>query len=102
MVNIQKTVDIQFKNKIYKLEIVASQDILFINLKNIQDEEEWVGRHSKEYIQELTRKTGNFKKFGVFVEMLLSTVENVFSRSNEKGRWTCHVGFAQFSGFKVS
>lgn len=82
MVNIQKTVDIQFKNKIYKLEIVASQEILFINLK--QEEEEWVGRHSKEYIQELTRKTGNFKKFGVFVEMLLSTVENVFKLSKVK------------------
>ena len=74
MVNIQKTVDIQFKNKIYKLEIIASQDILEINLKN--EHHDWVGRYSKEYIQDLTRKTGNFKKFGVFVEMLLSTLEN--------------------------
>ena len=81
MVNIQKTVDIQFKETVYQLSInavsAASQEYLLINLKKPDSSDEWIGKHSKEYIQELTKKTGNFKKFGVFVEMLLSTLENV-------------------------
>ena len=81
MVNIRKTVDIQFKDIVYQLSVDVSSsgktDSILINLKRLDSGDAWTAQHSKEYIQELTKKTGNFKKFGVFVEMLLSTLENV-------------------------
>nr|CCA19759.1 viable flagellar protein number 3 putative [Albugo laibachii Nc14] len=35
----------------------------------------WIGQFSSNYIQDLTRKTGNFKRFGVFTNMLISAVQ---------------------------
>ncbi|TYZ60876.1 hypothetical protein PybrP1_001448 [[Pythium] brassicae (nom. inval.)] len=35
----------------------------------------WAGSFPSAYVEELTRKTGNFKRFPVFVDMLLSAVE---------------------------
>jgi hypothetical protein len=76
MVSIKKSVDIQFKNILYNLQVVAEQDLLFIKLRNTTTNEEFTGRYNQDYIQEMTRKTGNYKKFSVFLEMLLSTIEN--------------------------
>ncbi|KAI9348661.1 hypothetical protein BDR26DRAFT_931043 [Obelidium mucronatum] len=35
----------------------------------------WRGTFSCQYVEEVTKKTGNFKRFNVFVEMLLSCLE---------------------------
>jgi coiled-coil domain-containing protein 61 len=35
----------------------------------------WRGDFSVKYIEEITNKTGSFKKFSVFVKMLLSTLK---------------------------
>ena len=36
----------------------------------------WRGDFSAKFIEELTNKTGTFKKFAVFVKMLLSALKN--------------------------
>ena len=36
----------------------------------------FVGEFSKQYVEDITRKTGNFKKFPTFVKMLLSAFDH--------------------------
>ena len=36
----------------------------------------WRGDFSAKFVEELTNKTGTFKKFNVFVKMLLSAMKN--------------------------
>jgi coiled-coil domain-containing protein 61 len=35
----------------------------------------WRGDYTLKYIEEITKKTGTFKKFSVFVKMLLSVLK---------------------------
>jgi coiled-coil domain-containing protein 61 len=51
------------------------------NCKLIIDAEEklsgniWRGDYTLKYIEEITKKTGSFKKFAVFVKMLISALK---------------------------
>jgi len=40
-----------------------------------EDGERWHGEFSASYIEEVTQKTGNFKKFSVFVKMLATSLK---------------------------
>jgi coiled-coil domain-containing protein 61 len=50
------------------------------NLRVVLDAEEkntgdiWRGDFTAKYIEEITKKTGNFKKFNVFVKMILEAL----------------------------
>lgn len=44
--------------------------ILFVHASQKEDGSRWHGEFSSSYIEEVTHKTGNFKKFSVFVKML--------------------------------
>ena len=58
------------------------------NCKLIIDAEEklsgniWRGDYNLKYIEEITKKTGTFKKFSVFVKMLISGLKQ-FSNDKE-------------------
>ena len=41
------------------------------------DGQRWHGEFSANYIEEVTHKTGNFKKFSVFAKMLASSLRQV-------------------------
>jgi len=45
----------------------------------------FVGEFGKQYIEEITRKTGSFKKFPIFLTMLLSSLEDDDSSRSEGG-----------------
>ena len=47
---------------------------VFIETEEISSKRKWRGKFSKNYIEEITSKTGNFKRFLVFVRMLMSAI----------------------------
>jgi len=36
----------------------------------------WRGDYKQKYIEEITNKAGNFKKFSIFIKMLLAALKN--------------------------
>ncbi|KAI9095926.1 hypothetical protein DFS34DRAFT_168309 [Phlyctochytrium arcticum] len=50
------------------------QNLLRVELSDLEGREWWHASFSRSAIEDITRKTGNFKRFSVFVRMLLSAV----------------------------
>ena len=48
---------------------------LIIDVEEKWSGEMWRGDFSAKYVEEITNKTGSYKKFAVFVKMLLSAVK---------------------------
>lgn len=69
-----KIYDIQFKNVDYTITMfIESQqnvDKLCLEVEEKLTLEKWKGSFESTYIEDLTRKTGNFKQFLIFVNML--------------------------------
>jgi hypothetical protein len=60
--------------------------ILTFCLKSQKDDgQRWHGEFSANYIEEVTHKTGNFKKFSVFAKMLASSLRQVVPRAPHAG-----------------
>ncbi|KAJ1478184.1 hypothetical protein T484DRAFT_1905047 [Baffinella frigidus] len=63
----------------------VQQDLpsLHVDVEQKEDGERWHGEFSSAYVEEVTQKTGNFKKFDTFVKMLKSSLiqasETVFA-----------------------
>ncbi|KAJ1560442.1 hypothetical protein HK405_007083, partial [Cladochytrium tenue] len=52
----------------------GSESSLRVALRCEETGDTWTGNFRSEYVEEITKKTGNFKKFPVFAEMLLSAL----------------------------
>ncbi|KAJ3185961.1 Coiled-coil domain-containing protein 61 [Gaertneriomyces sp. JEL0708] len=83
---------VNFKGRQCQLSISGSVDagpgdcgVLTVQLEDVENGYKWAGAFSAAGIEEITTKTGNFKRFTVFVEMLLSS----FSKSSQ----TVHLDF---------
>mmetsp|Transcript_34639 Transcript_34639/g.60915 ORF Transcript_34639/g.60915 Transcript_34639/m.60915 type:complete len:434 (-) Transcript_34639:35-1336(-) len=48
---------------------------LIIEVEEVKSGHKWGGRYSLQYIEEITRKTGSFKKFSTFVKMLQTALD---------------------------
>ena len=48
---------------------------LCIELEQLDNEDRWYGEFADTYVEQVCHKTGNFKKFGVFVRMLSSALD---------------------------
>jgi len=76
-------VELIFHNVEYLLTVAAVEgDTLCIEVERKDDGSRWRGDFTSRYIEDITGKTGNFKKYPVFVKMLLSAIteesESVF------------------------
>ncbi|PRP84100.1 AMP deaminase [Planoprotostelium fungivorum] len=58
----------------YIVRISVSNEALVIEIEEASTVETWKGQFPVKYIEEITQKTGNFKKFSVFVKMLVSAL----------------------------
>ncbi|GAX84244.1 hypothetical protein CEUSTIGMA_g11667.t1 [Chlamydomonas eustigma] len=68
-----ETVEISFHDVAYALTTsVVNGDTLSIDVEQLSDASRWRGDFTSRYIEDITTKTGNFKKFPVFCKMLLS------------------------------
>eukprot|EP00656_Telonema_subtile_P021421 TRINITY_DN2245_c0_g1_i1.p3 TRINITY_DN2245_c0_g1~~TRINITY_DN2245_c0_g1_i1.p3 ORF type:complete len:194 (-),score=63.63 TRINITY_DN2245_c0_g1_i1:1156-1737(-) len=56
------------------LEVEADGDSLHMEVEDKSSGDRWSGRFSSRYIEEITHKTGNFKKFSVFLKMLITSL----------------------------
>ncbi|XP_062503116.1 centrosomal protein CCDC61-like isoform X2 [Corticium candelabrum] len=57
----------------------SEQQLLVVDVEDKTTAEQWRGEFQPSYIKELTQKTGNFKQFHVFVDMLKSVVTKTSS-----------------------
>jgi DNA repair exonuclease SbcCD ATPase subunit len=76
MERIERRDQLSFQSKFYILETVADETRLEILLESEDTSKVWRGHYSSAYIEEITQKTGNFKKFPVFLRMLVTALEN--------------------------
>ncbi|CAN5951512.1 unnamed protein product, partial [Sphagnum jensenii] len=68
-------VELVFQNVQYLLTVaLAPGDTLCVEAEHKTDGSRWRGDFTSRYIEEITRKTGNFKTFTVFVKMLRSAI----------------------------
>uniref|UniRef100_A0A7S0HQ43 Coiled-coil domain-containing protein 61 n=1 Tax=Hanusia phi TaxID=3032 RepID=A0A7S0HQ43_9CRYP len=68
--------DLTFHGTDYIVEVSANEsNVLTVDVEKKDDGERWHGEFSASYIEEVTQKTGNFKKFSVFYKMLCSALK---------------------------
>ncbi|KAH9573656.1 hypothetical protein CY35_01G012000 [Sphagnum magellanicum] len=71
----EQVVELVFQNVQYLLTVaLAPGDTLCVEAEHKTDGSRWRGDFTSRYIEEITRKTGNFKTFTVFVKMLRSAI----------------------------
>jgi len=58
----------------YIIKINSKDDSLSVEIEEKDTGNIWKNSFSANYIEEITQKTGNYKKFGVFVKMLVSSI----------------------------
>lgn len=64
-----------FHNKTFEISLTISQSSFILQVNEKGHKNQWRGSFSSQYIEDLTAKTGNFKKFQVFTKMLVSGLE---------------------------
>ena len=70
-------VDVVFHGVQYVLSLSSTGgNLLAIEVMQESTGDRWRGEFSSKYVEEITHKTGNFKKFEVFVKMLGSAFQN--------------------------
>jgi len=52
-------------------------DVLLLEVEEKLTADQWSGQFEAKHIEELTRKTGNFKQFSIFLNMLESAITKV-------------------------
>ncbi|KAL6764801.1 protein required for templated centriole assembly [Haematococcus lacustris] len=71
-----ESVDVVFHGVSYLCTIsTVNGDTMCVEVEQKSDASRWRGDFTSRYIEDITSKTGNFKKFHVFVKMLLSAVK---------------------------
>ena len=59
----------------YQITVTAHKgDTISVEAELLESGERWRGDFSSKYIEDITTKTGNFKKYSVFVKMLFSSL----------------------------
>jgi len=69
-----KTARLTFHDVPYVLKLSGDRDVLSVEVEDVEDGKRWRAKFAARFIEEITQRTGNAKKFDVFVRMLLSAV----------------------------
>ncbi|XP_042685577.1 centrosomal protein CCDC61 isoform X1 [Centrocercus urophasianus] len=59
-----------FRGKEHSIQLSVSQAVLEVEVQERRSTKRWRGRFDAASVEDLTRKTGNFKQFGIFCSML--------------------------------
>eukprot|EP00927_Polykrikos_kofoidii_P032469 TRINITY_DN27653_c0_g1_i1.p1 TRINITY_DN27653_c0_g1~~TRINITY_DN27653_c0_g1_i1.p1 ORF type:complete len:647 (+),score=94.92 TRINITY_DN27653_c0_g1_i1:67-2007(+) len=73
-VGFSKSANRTFHDSPYLLTISGNSDSLCVEVEHAEDGRRWTSRFASHFIEEITQRTGNTKKFDVFVRMLLSAL----------------------------
>nr|XP_046163286.1 centrosomal protein CCDC61-like isoform X2 [Oncorhynchus gorbuscha] len=68
--------DIIFRGVGFAVKIELEEGLLIVEISDAMTADQWRGEFDPAYIEDLTRKTGNFKQFPIFCSMLESAVSN--------------------------
>ncbi|XP_041750910.1 centrosomal protein CCDC61-like isoform X1 [Coregonus clupeaformis] len=66
--------DITFRGVEFAVKIELEEGLLIVEISDAMTADQWRGGFDPAYIEDLTRKTGNFKQFPIFCSMLESAV----------------------------
>ncbi|XP_034539833.1 coiled-coil domain-containing protein 61 [Notolabrus celidotus] len=66
--------DIVFRGVEFSVKIEVDHGVLIVEISDAMTADQWRGEFDPAYIEDLTRKTGNFKQFPIFCSMLESAV----------------------------
>ncbi|XP_072230797.1 centrosomal protein CCDC61 isoform X3 [Leuresthes tenuis] len=66
--------DIAFRGVEFSVKIELDNGVLTVEISDSLTADQWRGEFDPAYIEDLTRKTGNFKQFPIFCSMLESAV----------------------------
>ncbi|XP_041865262.1 centrosomal protein CCDC61 isoform X2 [Melanotaenia boesemani] len=66
--------DIVFRGVEFSVKIELDKHMLIVEISDSLTADQWRGEFDPAYIEDLTRKTGNFKQFPIFCSMLESAV----------------------------
>ena len=70
----QPAVSPEIEEEVAQAMAEGEGQVLLVDVEKKEDGERWHGEFSASYIEEVTQKTGNFKKFSVFVKMLATSL----------------------------
>jgi coiled-coil domain-containing protein 61 len=73
---VEKSAEMHFHGIDYVVTVRADPSMLHVAAEQKYDGELWQNSFPAQYIEEITQKTGNSKKFPVFVKMLLTSLES--------------------------
>ncbi|XP_015235158.1 PREDICTED: coiled-coil domain-containing protein 61 isoform X2 [Cyprinodon variegatus] len=68
------TEDVVFRGVEFSVKIELDKNLLMVEISDSVTADQWRGEFDPAYIEDLTRKTGNFKQFPIFCSMLESAV----------------------------
>jgi len=71
--------NVGFGDTNYVVNLAVKGSLISLEIEEAVSNERWSGEFTAQYVEEITLKAGNFKKFSVFVKMLISS----FDRENE-------------------
>lgn len=72
---IVQEVELELHDVAYTVSVYAHrEELLVVKIEDKDTLDTWHGEFAAKYIEDITSKTGSFKKFGVFVRMLQSAV----------------------------
>ncbi|XP_035034003.1 centrosomal protein CCDC61 isoform X1 [Hippoglossus stenolepis] len=69
--------DIDFRGVEFSVKIEVDKGLLMVEISDSLTADQWRGEFDPAYIEDLTRKTGNFKQFPIFCSMLESAVRKM-------------------------
>ena len=70
--NIEKEWNLNFHGNSYMIDILSQGNTLSISVESNDTNQRWTSEFTSQYIEEITLKAGSFKKYSVFVKMLIS------------------------------
>ncbi|XP_031712835.1 centrosomal protein CCDC61 isoform X2 [Anarrhichthys ocellatus] len=71
------TEDIVFRGVEFSVKVEVDKGLLIVEISDAMTADQWRGDFDPAYIEDLTRKTGNFKQFPIFCSMLESAVRKM-------------------------
>ncbi|XP_062262242.1 centrosomal protein CCDC61 isoform X2 [Platichthys flesus] len=69
--------DLDFRGVEFSVKIEVDKGLLMVEISDSLTADQWRGEFDPAYIEDLTRKTGNFKQFPIFCSMLESAVRKM-------------------------
>ncbi|XP_033881696.1 centrosomal protein CCDC61-like [Acipenser ruthenus] len=71
--------ELEFRGAEFSVRVSSGAEFLEVEVSDMLSADQWRGQFDSAYIEDLTRKTGNFKQFAIFCSML----ESALTKSSE-------------------